>query len=92
MDIMAEDDNIIDRIDLHMKSEHLHTFISSILDDRERQIIVLRYGLSGATPLTQREVAKKLGISRSYVSRRPYCKQRLKNSVPAPQVCEKHIL
>lgn len=69
MDIMAEDDNIIERIDLHMKSERLYGFISSVLDAREKQIILMRYGLGGTAPLTQREVSKKLDISRSYVSR-----------------------
>ncbi|MEM1485688.1 sigma-70 family RNA polymerase sigma factor [Oscillospiraceae bacterium PP1C4] len=69
IDIMAEDDNIIDCIDLHIKSEQLYSFISGALDERERQIIVMRYGLCGNRPLTQREVAKKLDISRSYVSR-----------------------
>ena len=68
-DIMAEDDNIIDFIDLHIKSEQLHTFIADALDEREQQIIIMRYGLGGTCPLTQREVAKKLDISRSYVSR-----------------------
>ncbi len=68
-DIMAEEDNIVDCIDLRIKSEQLHKFIQSALDDRERQIILLRYGLEGGSPLTQREVAKRLGISRSYISR-----------------------
>lgn len=69
MDIMAEDDNVVERIDLRIKSERLHAFISTALEPREQQIIILRYGLSGGAPLTQREVAKMLGISRSYVSR-----------------------
>ena len=68
-DIMAEEDNIVDCIDLKIKSEQLHRFIQSALDDRERRIILLRYGLQGGRPLTQREVAKRLGISRSYISR-----------------------
>ena len=51
------------------KSEQLHTFIAQNLAPREREIIYLRYGLRGQKPLTQREVADKLGISRSYVSR-----------------------
>ena len=69
MDIMAEDDNVVERIDLHIKSERLHSFIHSALEPREQQIIILRYGLNGSAPLTQREVAKILDISRSYVSR-----------------------
>jgi len=43
--------------------------VERVLDDRERTIIVLRYGLDGGRPLPQREVAQRLGISRSYVSR-----------------------
>ena len=39
------------------------------MPDREREIVTLRYGLGGRMPRTQREIAKKLGISRSYVSR-----------------------
>lgn len=68
-DIMAEDDNIVDCIDLRIKSEQLYRFIEGALDELERQIIIMRYGLGGTRSLTQREVAKKLDISRSYVSR-----------------------
>ena len=69
MDIMAEDDNIIDNIDLRLKSEQLYQFIAEHLSPRERQIITMRYGLMATRAMTQREVAAKLGISRSYVSR-----------------------
>ena len=61
--------NIVDCIDLRIKSEQLYRFIEGALDERERQIIIMRYGLGGTRSLTQREVAKKLDISRSYVSR-----------------------
>ena len=69
MDIISYDDTIADDLDLRIKSEQLHSFIDEIKDEREKQIIVLRYGLYGNDILTQRTVAKKLGISRSYVSR-----------------------
>lgn len=69
VDIMADDVNILDDIDLHLKAERLYEHLESELDEREREIILLRYGLGGTMPLTQREVAEKLGISRSYVSR-----------------------
>ena len=49
--------------------EKIKKLIDNILDKREKQIITLRYGLYGYEPRTQREVAKYLGISRSYVSR-----------------------
>lgn len=69
MDTMAVDDNIIDNIDTKMKSEKLYGFIDKVLTRREKEIIRMRYGLSGGKPLPQRVVAKRLGISRSYVSR-----------------------
>ena len=68
-DIMADEDNVLDQIDLQLKSEQLYQYIDRFLDPRERQIITLRYGLRSTSPLPQREVASRLGISRSYVSR-----------------------
>ena len=69
MDIMSEEVDMVGQIDLQLKSAQLRQYIESFLDQRERDIIALRYGLGGRPPLTQREVAKRLGISRSYVSR-----------------------
>ena len=69
MDIVADDENIIDSIDLKLRSEQLHKHIEGALVEREQTIIKLRYGLGGRRPMTQREVASKLHISRSYVSR-----------------------
>lgn len=69
IDIIADGENVADKIELIIKSEQLYKFINLYLDDREREIIKLRYGLYGTAPLTQREVAKKMDISRSYVSR-----------------------
>ncbi|MDE7293251.1 MAG: RNA polymerase sporulation sigma factor SigK [Oscillospiraceae bacterium] len=69
MDIISEDDNMVDKIDTMIKTRQLYGFVESCLDDREKQIIRLRYGLYGTMPMTQREVANKLNISRSYVSR-----------------------
>ncbi len=70
MDIMAAEDNILENLDCKMKSEQLRSYIDEVLTPRERTVIRLRYGLDGGKPLTQREVAQRLGISRSYVSRR----------------------
>ncbi len=67
MDVMATEDNIIDNLDCKIKSEQLKRYIREVLSPREQTIIELRYGLTGRSPLTQREVAQKLGISRSYV-------------------------
>lgn len=69
LDIFAEDDSIIDDLDLKFKTQQLHEYIRDVLSPREQRIILLRYGIGGRKPLTQREVAVKLGISRSYVSR-----------------------
>ena len=69
MDIMSTEDNIADDLDNKIKTEKLRHYIASALDPRERTIIELRYGLDGGNPLAQREVAARLGISRSYVSR-----------------------
>ena len=66
-DIMSNDDNIFDSIDLRLKSERMYQYVEGYLSKRERDILVMRYGLFCRKPLTQREVAKKLGISRSYV-------------------------
>ncbi len=68
MDTMAVDDTVIDDIDIRMKSEKLYDYLP-VLEPRERSVICMRYGLGGRKPLAQREVAGKLGISRSYVSR-----------------------
>ncbi len=70
MDIISDDEeSMVDSLDLKFRSQQLYEYIQKCLSSRERTIIVLRYGLGGQKALTQREVAKKLGISRSYVSR-----------------------
>lgn len=69
MDIISVDENIADDIDMKMHIDKLRELVEKVLDEREREIIVLRYGLKGFQPRTQREVASYLGISRSYVSR-----------------------
>lgn len=69
MDTMSVDDTIIESIDVKLKSERLYDFIKRSLSAREQSIIFMRYGLGGQQALPQREVAQRLGISRSYVSR-----------------------
>ena len=69
IDIISDDTNIVDEIDLKIKSRQLKQFLFERLDAREREILIYRYGLGGGEDMTQREVAKRLGISRSYVSR-----------------------
>lgn len=69
MDIVADTGCMVETVDLRIKSQQLYQFIDECLDRRESQIIKLRYGLLGYHPLTQREIAEKMNISRSYVSR-----------------------
>lgn len=69
LDIMAVDDNILEQIDFQLNSKKLAQFINEELSPREKMIIVMRYGLDGSEPLTQKKIAQKLNISRSYVSR-----------------------
>ncbi len=63
------DKPIEEEVDLKMKISKLYEKIKKVLKNRERTIIELRFGLNGKEPKTQKEIAKNLGISRSYVSR-----------------------
>ena len=69
IDVIADKSDIADEIDTKIKVEKLRVILPVCLTERERLIIEMRYGLSGREELTQREIAKKLNISRSYVSR-----------------------
>lgn len=69
MDMLESDQNVIEDVENSIMMEKLSAITKSVLDEREYQIIKLRYGLENMGALTQREVAKKFNISRSYVSR-----------------------
>lgn len=69
LDIISVEESIENDLDMKEHIAKVKKLVDEILDDREKQIIILRYGLKGYEPRTQREVAKYLGISRSYVSR-----------------------
>lgn len=69
MDMLESEQNVIEDVENSIMMEKLSQITKSVLDDREYQIIKLRYGLENTGALTQREVAKKFNISRSYVSR-----------------------
>ena len=69
IEVIADDRDIVEDTDTKIKLERLRVILQGTLNERERQIINMRYGLNGHKELTQREIAKKLGISRSYVSR-----------------------
>lgn len=69
IDIMADERSVAEDIEDKLRDERLYKVIGDTLSLREKEIIYLRYGLDGRRSYTQREVAKHLGISRSYVSR-----------------------
>ena len=69
MDVVGVDDTMLSDLQDREDSVLVRRLVRECLTDREREIVTLRYGLGGGMPRTQREIAKKLGISRSYVSR-----------------------
>ena len=69
LDIVSVEDTIADDIDKKIQINKALNYIKNNLDDREKQILIMRYGLGNTRAYVQREVAEKLAISRSYVSR-----------------------
>ena len=69
MDIMASDMDVAQDVDTKLHLEVLNAYINEVLTPREKEVILKRYGIGGGKVQTQRELAKKLNISRSYISR-----------------------
>ena len=69
MDVIAVDDTMLEDLDTRDACRRVRRCVDACLDDRERRIIICRYGLDDHQPQTQREIAARCGISRSYVSR-----------------------
>ncbi len=69
MDVVCSDEDVFEQLSEQELIGRMSRAVQTVLEPREREILRMRYGLSGATPLTQREVAEQCGISRSYVSR-----------------------
>lgn len=69
MDVICDEEDLFDRVSAREMTGKLRLAMEKTLTDRERQVLILRYGLFGCRALPQREVAKACGISRSYVSR-----------------------
>ena len=67
--LQNDDESVFDEVNLKLRIKELYMQIKNTLNDRERKIIALRYGIFGKDSLTQKEISKILGISRSYVSR-----------------------
>ena len=69
MDVVAEDGDLLEKISTREQLRQLRFAIETALTDQEREVVQLRYGLTGQPPMRQREVAEVTGISRSYISR-----------------------
>lgn len=67
--IEAEDMDVLEEVAVRRQIDEMYRLLGEVLSDREKEIITRRYGLMGQKEMTQREIAEKLGISRSYVSR-----------------------
>lgn len=69
MDVVSDDADLLESIVGRERVEQVRRAVETCLSQQERQVVIMRYGLDGSRPSRQREVAQKLGISRSYVSR-----------------------
>ena len=70
LDIMeSKEPTALEQIGLKDDTKKVYDLLGEILSERERQVVIMRYGLYHGKEYTQREIAKKLGISRSYISR-----------------------
>ncbi len=69
MDVIRVDDTMLEDLDIKESCKKVRAAVERCLTPREAMIITLRYGLSGQPPMTQREIAARCAISRSYVSR-----------------------
>jgi len=86
MDVISVDDTMMEDLDNKDACAKVRRCVKECLSQRESHIITLRYGLGGKEPLTQREVAQRCGISRSYISRiEKKALQKLEQAMNAPQ-------
>lgn len=69
MDVVAEDTDLLEQVNTRQQIRQLRVAIDRVLTEQEREVVLLRYGLSGKPAMRQREVAEITGISRSYISR-----------------------
>lgn len=69
MDIIFIEEDTAEKIDEQLLIKKIYSYIEDLNDEREKTIIIMRYGLYGTEPYTQKQISKKLNISRSYVSR-----------------------
>ena len=69
MDVISVDDDLLENLDARDSCIQVRKLVEECLEEREKMIITMRYGLDNKPPRTQREIAAESGISRSYVSR-----------------------
>ena len=69
MDVISVDDDMLENLDARDSCIQVRKLVEECLEEREKMIITMRYGLDNKPPRTQREIAAESGISRSYVSR-----------------------
>ena len=69
LDVVAGDEDLLEELNARENARQLRAAVAACLTEQEREVVCLRYGLFGKLPHRQREVAEKLAISRSYVSR-----------------------
>ena len=69
MDVVSEDCDLLEQVSTRQTIQQLRSCMEVCLNEQERLVVRLRYGLDGNAPMRQREVAQITGISRSYVSR-----------------------
>lgn len=87
MDMLAESGSVIEDVESNILMERLLELTKKCLTEREYEIVRLRYGLGGSPTLTQREVATKFGISRSYVSRiEKHALEKIKANIDAEEL------
>ena len=86
LDTIADDTDMLENLARRESILQVRKTVDAVLSGREAEIIRLRYGLSGQPPMPQREVAEKIGISRSYVSRiEKKALERLRKSLESPK-------
>lgn len=84
MDVVSQDGDLLEQVTNREQVKLLYKAVVGTLTPQERQVILMRYGLGGIAPKRQREVAKAIGISRSYVSRiEKRALEKLRNALQA---------
>ena len=69
MDVVSGGEDMLEQVNRRQQLQKVCQAVDTCLTEQEREVVLHRYGLAGHTPKRQREVAKQIGISRSYVSR-----------------------